>query len=236
VVIATIIACRRNIVVRSAGIFAGAMTLLSLGPYLHVGGHHVPVRLPWLFVTKIPLLRDIQANRLMVYVYLAVAILLAFALGRLWRRRGGLILVAAVAVLVLLPLIPRPPLAQSVSAPAYFSSAALEEIPAASVVLTVPFPSAHAPDGITWQIASDLRFKIVGGYIIGAASPGQDHLKQEASILAGQSVPRRLDARHRSLFTRQLRQSDVAVIVMGPVPHRGQAVSVLSDALGFAPH
>ena len=84
------------------------MTILSLGPSLHVGGAPTGIHLPWWVVTKIPLLRDVQANRLMVYVYLAGALVVAEAVAQLWRRRLRVLWLALLAAVALVPLVPAP--------------------------------------------------------------------------------------------------------------------------------
>ncbi len=226
----------RDLAVRVAGVFALVMTILSLGPYLHVGGQQESIHLPFLIVAEIPLLQDVLANRLMVFVYLALAVILAAALDRLWRTRLRLVWTPAVAVLALVPLIPAPIPAIPVSTPAYFTSSAVSEIPVGTVVLAVPCPGPYDVDGILWQMAAGMRFKLVGGYFLGSTAGGQQYLQQEATLLAGTSPPGLPDATHRALFFSELAASGVGAIVMGPVPQRARAVTVLSGMVGFAPH
>jgi hypothetical protein len=226
----------RDLAVRVAGVFALVMTILSLGPYLHVGGQQESIHLPFLIVAEIPLLQDVLANRLMVFVYLALAVILAAALDRLWRTRLRLVWTPAVAVLALVPLIPAPIPAIPVSTPAYFTSSAVSEIPVGTVVLAVPCPGPYDVDGILWQMAAGMRFKLVGGYFLGSTAGGEQYLQQEATLLAGTSPPRLPDATHRALFFSELAASGVGAIVMGPVPQQARAVTVLSGMVGFAPH
>src|SRR5205807_2374973 len=83
---------------------------------------------PWWLIAHLPVLDNLQANRLMVYVFLALAILTAFVLQRLGTAAAGRLRAAApvaIAGAVLIPLLPWAPLAsRSVDVPPYFSSSA----------------------------------------------------------------------------------------------------------------
>ncbi len=235
VVMATVAARWRDIAVRSAGLFAIVMTLLSCGPYLHVDGHQ-SIPLPWWIVTKLPFLDDVQANRLMVYVYLAVALVVAVAVAELWRRRLRVLWLAGGAVVALVPLIPAPITAQPATTPAYFTSSAVEDIPAGTAVLTIPCPCPYTPDGLVWQTAADMRFQIVGGYFLGPTSPGQSEMEKLATALGDATTPQPPDAADRTAFLSELADSRIGAIVMAQVPHPAAAAAVLTGVLGFAPH
>jgi hypothetical protein len=236
VVLATAIARWRDLAVRCAALFALVMTVLSLGPYLHVNGVQESIKLPFLVITKIPIVQDVIAGRLMVYTYLALGVVLAAALESLWRGRWRLAGTAAVVVFALVPLIPRSIPSQPAVAPAYFSSSAVAEIPAGTGVLTVPCPCLYNPKGISWQIAADYRFKIVGGYHIGADAPDQGCMWQLATTLGGPEVAHPVDAADRALFLQEVAENHIGAIVMAQVQDEPWAVSVLSGVLGFSPH
>jgi hypothetical protein len=164
--------------VRVAGATAIVLAVLSLGPHLNVLGHHF-IPLPWWLPARLPVLDNILPNRLMLYVYLAVGIFLAFALHRLWRERRNPVLGVAVAALVTAPLVPACPAAySSFSAPAYFTTSKASDIPADSVALFEPVPSQTNVDPELWQALSGMRFKLVGGYIIGPDAPGLARLQE----------------------------------------------------------
>jgi hypothetical protein len=226
---------RRDLAVRSAAVFGLVMTLLSLGPFLHVGGVQEPIRLPWWVMTKIPLLRDVQANRLMVYVYLAASLILAVAIAHLGELRHRLVSIPVVAAVALVPLIPAPISAQSVSVPAFFTSTAVDQIPAGTAVLTVPCPCRYDPQGVAWQTAADMRFQIVGGYFLGPESPAQDEMQQLANTLSGPGTPQPPPAADRAAFLSELSESHIGAIVMTQVPHPAAAAAVLTGVLGVSP-
>jgi hypothetical protein len=211
------------------------MTILSLGPFLHIAGNQQNIRLPWWIVTKIPFLRDIQANRLMVYVYLAIALVVAVAVDQLWQRRLRVVWLVGLTAVALVPLIPAPLTAQPVTVPAYFTSSAVDAIPSGTPVLTIPCPCPYAPEGPAWMTAADLRFEIVGGYFLGPTSGGQEAMQQLAAVLGGAQVPQPLGAAETSEFLRELAQNHIGAIVMAQVPHPEAAAAVLTGVLGFAP-
>ena len=231
----TAAARRRDLAVRSAAIFGVIMTILSLGPFLHVSGVQTGIHLPWWVVTKIPLLRDIQANRLMVYVYLAAAVIVAEAVAQLWRRRLRVLWLGVVAAVALVPLIPAQIAAQPVSVPAYFTASAVNEIPAGAGVLTIPCPCPYAPQGVAWQTAADMRFKLVGGYFLGPQASGQQELERVANALSASQTPEPPSAADRAIFLDELRNDHIGAIVVAQVPHPAAADAVLSGILGVRP-
>ena len=231
----TVAARRRDLVVRSAAIFGAVMTILSLGPFLHVGGAQTGIHLPWWVVTKIPLLRDVQANRLMVYVYLAGALVVAEAVAQLWRRRLRVLWLALMAAVALVPLVPAQIASQPVSVPAYFTASAVNEIPGGTGVLTIPCPCPYAPEGVAWQTAADMRFEIVGGYFLGPEASGQQEMKQMADALSGSATPRPPDAADRAVFLDELGKDHIGAIVLAQVPHPAEADAVLTGILGVTP-
>ena len=231
----TVAARRRDLAVRSAAIFGVIMTILSLGPFLHVGGVQTDIHLPWWVMTKIPLIRDVQSNRLMVYVYLAGAVIVAEAVAQLWRRRFRVVWLGLMAAVALVPLIPAPVAAQPVSVPAYFTSSAVNEIPAGTGVLTIPCPCPYAPQGVAWQTAADMRFEIIGGYFLGPEASGQQEMERVADALSGSETPPPPSAADRAAFLDELRDDHIGAIVLAQVPHPAAADAVLSGILGVAP-
>jgi hypothetical protein len=232
----TVAACRRNLAVLTASVFAVVMTILSLGPYLHIGGRQLPIHLPFLVLTELPLVQDVMANRLMVFVYLALGVILAVALERLWRARLHLVWTPLVAALALVPLIPAPIPAQPISSPAYFSSAAVSGIPSGAAVLTIPCPCPFPSDALLWQMSAGMRFKLLGGFFIGPTAAGQGYLEEEATALEGIAPPPLPDAAHRALFLQELEGSHIGAVILGPVPQTSRATAVLDALIGSSPH
>ena len=167
--------------IRTAALLALIIAVLSLGPHINVQKHVLlAMPLPWWIPAHIPVLDDILPNRLMVYVYLAAAIIVAFSLRLLWVLRRSPLLNVAVAVVVLLPLAPTLPApATHVTTPAVFASTVPAPIAPGDTVLFEPFPSSDylARDGLAGR-APSFAFRLIGGYIIGPYAPGVEALQE----------------------------------------------------------
>ena len=110
------------------------------------------------------------------------------------------VLLVGLVAICLLPLLPRLPYhTAAVKTPAVFSSLADRAIPSGSRALTFPWDVAPHNDAMMWQVASDMRFKILGGYAI---VPGAGN--QPVSLLLPPGSRRRAalaPGRHRILWT-----------------------------------
>ena len=228
---------RHVAVVRVATFAAAAVTVLSFGPNLHIGGHQLAVPLPWWIPGHVPLLRSIIPARLMYFTYLACALVLAYALHRLWLARHNLVLTAGMAGVVLAPLFPALPLTglATVTVPAFFTSASMNQLPSGTPVLAVPWPSVSAMDGMNWQAASNMHFRLLGGYFIGPASPNQKALRGIAESFSGPAPPAEPGAMQRSEFVAELHSNNVGAIIVGPNPQQAAAVAFFTDLLGAPP-
>ena len=130
-------------VVRTAGIVAAIIALLSLGPHLHVAGHQLALPLPWWIPAHLPLLENILPARMMVYVFLAAAIPFAFLLRMLWLIRSSLAINALVALAVLLPLVPTLPApSTTLLTRAPFTSETAAQAFRGANILFEPFPAS----------------------------------------------------------------------------------------------
>src|SRR5262249_25136625 len=96
----------RRPLVRWPALPAAAAAPPSMGPSPHVGGHVLPVPLPWALIGRMPLMESAVPARLMLFADLAIALLLADLVAAAGRRRA---LAAAAAAVALLPLVPRWP-------------------------------------------------------------------------------------------------------------------------------
>ena len=150
--------------VRFAAVMLLAMFVLSLGPRMVIDGHTTGIPLPFVAISKIPLLDNIRAVRLSLFVWFFAALLLAIGLaGRAtwrWQLLSGLL--CAAAVVALIPSWPYPTAPAAI--PPYFTSGAAERIPEGGVVLISPYPSVAEVQPQLWQAAAGMRFQIIGGY------------------------------------------------------------------------
>jgi hypothetical protein len=178
---------RRPVVAVSAVTFVVAL-VLSLGPQLSFDNRNLGITMPDRLLTSLPVLERLESVRFFLLADLAAAVILAVGLDqvlRTWQPRalvtryvklsharlaGGVLL----AAVLLFPLIPRWPYPEkSTDVPSYFTSPSVDRIADGAAVLTYPYaqPDDVAPE--IWQLASGLRFRLIGGYAYVANNGGQ---------------------------------------------------------------
>jgi hypothetical protein len=179
VLTAGLVVCfRRSVLVRAAAITGAVFVVLSLGNRIFLRGHSTGVPGPWRLLAKLPLLENIIPARLsyvtipMVALLVAVGTDKALALAPRARAVGvplrtlwlGTLAVAIVPVFPLpLPATSRPPV------PAFFTRGAWQRYVGDGGTV-VPVPLTRSPFDTAaddWQIATDMRFRIAGGYFVG---------------------------------------------------------------------
>ena len=106
---------------------------------------------------------------------------------RVWpgwtNRRIGAVAAVGLAVAAMLPLLPNLPYTvATVNTPRFFTSSAMDTIPANSVAVVYPPTTAKTappnPDSTLWQASADMRFKMPGAY---ALVPGPRGIAQWGS-------------------------------------------------------
>jgi hypothetical protein len=217
-------------VVRLAALAGLGTAVLSMGPYLYVGGHRTHIPLPWAVLRRLPLLESIIPSRLALYTALFAGLLVAVFLNdvRRWRWPA---LGVALALLALVPLVPRQVGAGigPVRVPAFFTGNAVARIPADTTVLVAPFPDRSSTGAMLWHAEGGLRFKMVGGYFLGPDERGRARfgpgpsttrsaLRQLAVGVPADALARRLCPAVRS----ELARWQVGTVVVGPTQHRDQ--------------
>ncbi|MGA7988130.1 MAG: hypothetical protein WCB51_07005 [Candidatus Dormiibacterota bacterium] len=222
--------------VRTVAIVAVVFAVFSLGPHLNVQRHPLLVLpLPWWIPAHLPLLDDILPNRLMVYVDLAAAILVAFMLRALWLLKSRPALNVAVAVVALFPLIPTLPAQTTrLTVPPPFTSAHTASMFQGANVLFEPFPSEDYPDAMIWQMSAGYSFSIVGGYTVGEPSKAAQDLQRRIYDLTAASSVMHLTAEDRSALAADLCALSFAVVVVGSGATPGME-SLFTQLLGAPP-
>jgi hypothetical protein len=170
----------RVLAVRVTAITFVLLAAFSLGGTLLAGGHEHPgITLPWYWLQTVPVIGSVIPDRFSILADGTAAAMLAFGIDAARRRwsgaRWGGALVTCVAVLALLPLVPRPlPAASLPSVPAGWSAAfASLRLPPGASVLVVPIPSATFTEPLRWQADTGSPSSLVGGYFMGPAWNGQ---------------------------------------------------------------
>lgn len=164
-----------------------ASAVLSLGPYLSVDGHRTTIPLPFLVLTRVPLVNNLLAVRFSLITSACVAAVVAFGLDDL-RNRSGLVkgmarqgpsrmrrrasernlrsaLTALSVILsgVVVTQFPHWPYAsQPVSVLPVAVSRAVER--GDPVTLTYPYAQQFAASALSWQFAAGFDFRLLGGY------------------------------------------------------------------------
>jgi len=168
--------------------FASVMTLatfvLAMGSYpiLHAHGKaHAPIPLPFIVLAHLPVLENLGPARLMKFVALFLAVVIAFAIDEVahWKGRVNAfpnrllsIGTALLSLAALVPIVPRWPYQQTtVACPKFFTTGGVDILAPGSVAVTYPFPSDTAfalpwNQAMLWQACSSFRFSLVGGYAL----------------------------------------------------------------------
>jgi hypothetical protein len=167
-----IVAYRRVPLIAVCGALAVFSYALSLGPRVVVAAKYTSVPGPFAVLAHIPLLQDVETARFSLFTVLFVAVILGIGLDRL-RRAGSkavaskavrAVLVASLGIVVLVPLVPRLPYPVGPPAiPAFFTTTAVNQIPAGSVVVTYPYPEEKYNEALLWQAVAGMRFRVLGG-------------------------------------------------------------------------
>lgn len=160
----------------------GALTL-SATPRISLNGAAAGiVPLPEGLVSKLPLFKNLIPSRISLYVALFAALVLAVVLEELHNKlhqSHPIVSIAApllTALIVLAPLLPSvtPFEASPAGIPPFFSAGRDSKVPAGSVALLYPYPTAAFPNPQLWQANTNLRFKAPGGYFL--VPQGPNHL------------------------------------------------------------
>jgi hypothetical protein len=221
--------------VRWAALLGAAAALLSLGPRLHAGGQALPVPLPGAIIGHLPLLESAVPARLMLFAYLAVALILADLVA---TARHRTLAVAAVA-LALVPLVPRWPYPSTpAQVPAFFQPGGdAARLTTDDVVLIVPYADHLSSVAMLWQASAGYRFRMPEGeaFVPGPSlGPPPSRMRVTFEALEG-GLPVPDSAADRAEMLRELAALGVDTVVVGPHPHHDRMVAYLTSLLGRPP-
>jgi hypothetical protein len=168
--------------IRLMAVTCAVLEVFSLGGVSRkvLGFHYPAALLPWHWLQSLPVIGAILPDRFSILADAAAGAVLAFALDRArsaapeapdWRRRSVPLAVAAIA---LLPLIPLPMQAQTVTqVPAGWQAAfARLRVSANDPVLIVPVPYSHRPEPMRWQADTGEPGSFNGGWFVGPNQSG----------------------------------------------------------------
>ena len=193
-------------------VFAGVL-LCALGS--HVTLHGVERwHGPWLLISKLPLLQLALPSRFPMYAWLAVAVMCALLVARAARPALAWLLV----LLALLPVVPSRAAdlwKTPVPLPALFANGRERSvIRTDSAVMVLPW--SFLGPGMRWQMESDFRFRLVGGY---AASLVPDFYWRYPIVRSFYGLPRPADATGE--LNRFLRDTGTETVLVDPATANG---------------
>jgi hypothetical protein len=193
----------RRLPVRACAVACVLLEVFSLGGTLLASGHeHAWLKLPWYWLQSLPVLSAALPDRFSIVADGAAAALLACCADAavpalaafVARRRPRLAssgraaaVVTGVAVLAVLPIVPRPlPAVAAISVPPGWSAAfAALDLPASATVLAVPVPMSTFTEPLRWQADTGQPRSLVGGYFMGPAGNGHAYTDGSGLSQAG---------------------------------------------------
>ncbi len=172
----------RVLAVRAAAVAFVVLDVFSLGGTLMADGHdHQAIKLPWYWLQTLPVSGSVIPDRYSIIADGAVAALLAFSFDAARRRWGealaghGRGIVLGVALVAVLPLVPRPlPPAPTSAVPAGWSATFADlKLPAGASVLVLPLATSPFTEPLRWQADTGVPASMYGGYFMGPNATGQ---------------------------------------------------------------
>jgi uncharacterized membrane protein YecN with MAPEG domain len=224
-----VVSRRRDRRVLVAAAMVVLMFVLSLGPELHVGGELLGVPMPWLPIGSLPLLEHAIPGRLTLYMWLAVAVLVALAVDHaagLDRRGAGLRLTAIGLGLVF--VLPVPATSSTASVPPFFASWDQQGISNDDIVLFAPwFTNGAGADPMLWAAIAKARPRMYEGYVYVPGPDGRPRYGPSPGPLArlmmdvqDHGVRPVLSPAGRAAGMQELTDAGVSVVIVGPLRYR----------------
>ncbi|HEX4433719.1 MAG TPA: hypothetical protein VH012_02750 [Acidimicrobiales bacterium] len=246
--LAAAVLCRRSKVVVIGVLLAISAYLLSMGSPLRVGNTLTHIRLPGGILRHIPLVSGAVLARFSVFVFLFAALVLGVAVERLrrWPRWStsltGVLASLIVSAVVLAPMVPTLPYQEVVvDTPTFFTTSAVDSVPANSVAVVYPTTTPVDDDATLWQATADMRFKMPGAYALvpaeggGPATWGSGTLTSGTlqALQGGAAVPR--TALLRDQLRAEWRLWDAQTFIMGPGANEAAARDFVTWVIGKPP-
>jgi hypothetical protein len=139
------------------------LCVLALGSRVVIAGHPT-IAAPWTLLLQFPLLNKIVPIRLMAYAFLALAIIVAMWLASADVPPSYKWVLGVALVPFMLPNLSARFWKQPFDIPPFFSTGLYRHyLTPNEIVMTLPNPIYG--DGMQWQLATDMYFRLAGGYI-----------------------------------------------------------------------
>ncbi len=230
--------------IRVAGLMAAAMFVLSLGQTLRVGGVATDVPLPWLPFSLLPLLEHALPGRLTLYMWLAVAAIVAILVSEIAvRRLTQAVPRLAVLGLALVVALPAPLGSSTVEVPEFFRSFDRQGIDDEAIVLVAPhFTNGAGAAPMLWAAVAGDRPRLYEAYAYVPDADGNPRYGPPPTQLSAimeriQDDGMTLVARGavRDQVLRDIAMAGITDVIVGPMDHREQMVVFFTDLFGRPP-
>jgi hypothetical protein len=147
---------------RSLLAFTGVALLFTLGPVLQIGGQST-LKLPWREAVKLPLLNNVLPVRFALYVWLAVALIVALWLA-LPTTRVASWGIAALGLAFLVPSVNSPIWHSKLDDPPFFRDGGYRHVLRHDeTILALPLGAYGA--SMLWAAETHIDIRLAGGYI-----------------------------------------------------------------------
>ncbi len=144
-------------------IFLLAAVILSLGPFLLIGGR-VSFPLPGAMLMLLPLIGKALPGRFMLYAFLALAMILALWLSTCCRSQETRVVVALVIAISMLPNLSARFWTTAVDLPSFFRDKSYTRYIGRDENIVI-LPYGISGSSTLWQLETDWYFRMAGGYV-----------------------------------------------------------------------
>jgi hypothetical protein len=155
----------------------GIAILAALGPRLNVLGSVTQIRLPWTLFLHLPIAKYVLPERIVVFAWLALGLVVALWLSYPSRRQWAKWALVGLGLLAVLPdpgaIDPRPPhfgakiWASTRTIPEFFRSGNRELFAGRPNLLVLPYNEAGNGNNLYWQASAGMAYEQPGGYLSG---------------------------------------------------------------------
>ena len=229
--------------IRTATVSGLVLLILSLGPHLTQGAVKTGIPLPWLPFSTLPILEHVIPGRLTLFVWLAIAGVVAMVVSEARSRgRAGRRRLAGVAI-ALAFILPVPLGHSSATIPGFFQRWPAQGIGATDTVLIAPIPgNGTEADQMLWAAVAGYDIRMAEAYAYmplpdGRTSAGTPPTtlteamrtiqRDRTSILAAGAL--------RTQIAADLRAAGIRHVIVGPIPAYGPMVAFFTNLFGRPP-
>jgi hypothetical protein len=185
--------------------------VLAMGPRLELAGRIV-VGLPGSALGRLPLLNKALPARFMLYAYLALAVMVAMWLGAQGGRNPRRWALGLAIVPFMIPNLSASYWATPAAIPSFFSTGLYRQYLAPGETVMV-LPYGMLGEGMLWQAATDMYFRMAEGYVTFAPPVPEEHSRWP--IIAGLYQLRGVPAAGDQLKA-YLANHGVDAVIVGP--------------------